>query len=208
MKKYFLLLCLCFLAGCRSFSAPSPSASAPQNSPSVVLPGADELESITLVLIAPHARQFDLDFDPIQYQCVKLVITDPQKIQEMCRIFQEMSPRVVPWKWGLLSVPAPSRLILKRKETLLLRPNEIAEWDLCGPVGKDFSEAAVKLVTNMEFPGIERLGGEYSVEISPEGLKKLNDFLKKEFRENRSNEAVCIFVPWPGKADMSEEKTQ
>ena len=188
MKKYFLLLCLCFLAGCRSFSAPSPSASAPQNSPSVVLPDADALESITLVLI--HTELFDLD---AQYHHVKLVITDPQKIQEMCRIFQEMSPRVVPWQWGLLSVPAPSRLILKRKETLLLRPNEIAEWDLCGPVGEDFSEAAVKLVTNMQFPGIEPLGGEYLVEISPEGLKKLNDFLKKEFRENRNNEDACIF---------------
>ena len=188
MKKFCLLFCLCFLAGCRSFSAPSPSASAPQNSPSVVLPAADALESITLVLI--HTELFDLD---AQYHHVKLVITDPQKIQEMCRIFQEMSPRVVPWKWGLLSVPAPSRLILKRKETLLLRPNEIAEWDLCGPVGEDFSEAAVKLVTNMQFPGIEPLGGEYLVEISPEGLKKLNDFLKKEFRENRNNKDACIF---------------
>ena len=188
MKKYFLLLCLCFLAGCRSFSAPSPSASVPQNSPSVVLPDADELESITLVLI--HTELFDLD---TQYHHVKLVITDPQKIQEMCRIFQEMSPRVVPWKWGLLSVPAPSRLILKRKETLLLRPNEIAEWDLFALRDKEFSEAAVKLVTNMEFPGIEPLGGEYLVEISPEGLKKLNDFLKEEFRENRNNKDACIF---------------
>lgn len=203
MKKtaYFVLLCLCFLIGCRSLELSSTSSTSlePEKSPEVAIPSADDLESITLILIDHHASQFGMDFDHAKYQYVQLDITDATKIKELVQIFQEMNPRVVPWPKGLLSSPAPSRLILKRKESVLLKPNEIGEWDLA--VGKNFFTVFVKLVTDMEFPGLERLGGGYLVKTSPEGSKKLMDVLKQELQENRHNEKACVFVPWPTRAD-------
>ena len=203
MNKYILLF-LCFFIGCSAFPERFPIVPQQEQYVSVIIPDADELESVTLVLRQHHAGQFDLEFDPA-HQHVKLIIDDPQKIKELCRIFQEMAPQVVAWPRGMLSCPAPSRLILKRKETLLLQPNEIAEWDLIGT--ENFSGTFIRLVTDMEFPGMERLGRGYLVDVSPEGLRKLNDFFKEEFQRKRRNGEVCVFESSPKKTMTAGENT-
>lgn len=189
MNKYILFF-LCFCIGCSVFSERFPIVPQQEQHISVIIPDADELESIMRVLRQHHAGQFDLGFDPV-HQHVKLIIDDPQKIKELCRIFQKMAPQVVAWPRDMLSCPA----ILKRKETLLLQPNEIAEWDLIGT--EKFSGTFIRLVTDMEFPGMERLGRGYLVDVSPEGLRKLNDFFKEEFQRKRRNGEVCIFESRP-----------
>jgi len=189
MNKYILLF-LCFCIGCSAFPERFPIVPQQEQHISVIIPDADELESVTLVLRQHHAGQFDLNFDPL-HQYVELIIDDPQKIKELCQIFQEMNPQVTPWPRGMLSFPASSRLILKRKETLLLQPNEIAVWDLIGT--ENFSGTFIRLVTDMEFPGMKRLGRGYLVDVSPEGLRKLEDFFKREFQRKRDNGEVYIF---------------
>lgn len=198
-KTAWLCVCLCFFMGCRSFSEPTSTRPEQKSMPYVVIPSAAELESVTLILGNDHASQFGLEYDPTQFQYVKLNITDPQKIENLTRIFQEMKPEVVPWPRGYLSCPAPSRLILKRKETTLSGPNAIGEFDLTGR--DSFSGAFVRLVTDMEFEGMTRLGGGYLVNVSPEGLAKLNAFLNEEFQKNQNNPDICIFEPWPTKMD-------
>ena len=66
MNKYILLF-LCFFIGCSAFPERFPIGPKQEQHISVIIPDADELESVTLVLRQHHAAQFDLNFDPLHH---------------------------------------------------------------------------------------------------------------------------------------------
>ena len=186
MNKYFVLVCLCFLAGCRSLTS-SPSAFTADKSAPVVIPAADELKSVTLIVIGEPVLQF---VDDLNAACdsVHLTIADPLKIKTLTAILHEMNPRVAP-QLHLTSSPVWSRLILERKEEKVLSPNELKQLNL---VGDDKSFSFFTAVLPAAIRGQETFCGGYDLECSPEGVEKLNQFLKEEFQNNRNNPDVCV----------------
>lgn len=186
MNKYFVLVCLCFLAGCRSLTS-SPSAFTADKSAPVVIPAADELKSVTLIVIGEPVLQF---VDDLNAACdsVHLTIADPLKIKTLTAILHEMNPRVAP-QLHLTSNPVWSRLILERKEEKVLSPNELKQLNL---VGDDKSFSFFTAVLPAAIKGQEPFCGGYDLECSSEGVEKLNQFLKEEFQTNRNNPDVCV----------------
>ena len=186
MNKYFVLVCLCFLAGCRSLMS-SPSAFTADKSSPVVIPHADELKSVTLIVIGEPVLQF---VDDLNAACdsVHLTIADPLKIKKLTAILHEMNPRVTP-QLHLTSSPVWSRLILERKKEKELSPNELKQLNL---VGDDKSFSFFTAVLPAAIKGQETFCGGYDLECSPEGVEKLNQFLKEEFQNNRNNPDVCV----------------
>lgn len=186
MNKYFVLVCLCFLAGCRSLTS-SPSAFTADKSAPVVIPAADELKSVTLIVIGEPVLQF---VDDLNAACdsVHLTIADPLKIKTLTAILHEMNPRVAP-QLHLTSSPVWSRLILERKEEKVLSPNELKQLNL---VGDDKSFSFFTAVLPAAIKGQETFCGGYDLECSPAGVEKLNQFLKEEFQNNRNNPDVCV----------------
>ena len=186
MNKYIVLCCLCFLTGCRSLTS-SPSAFTADKSAPVVIPAADELKSVTLIVIGEPVLQF---VDDLNAACdsVHLTIADPLKIKMLTAILREMNPRVTP-QLHLTSSPVWSRLILERKEEKVLSPNELKQLNL---VGDDKSFSFFTAVLPAAIRGQETFCGGYDLECSPEGVEKLNQFLKEEFQNNRNNPDVCV----------------
>ena len=186
MNKYFVLICLCALAGCCSLSS-SPSAFTVNKSAPVVIPDADELKSVTLIVIGEPVLQF---VDDLNAACdsVHLTIADPLKIKKLTAILREMKPRVAP-QLHLTSSPVWSRLILERREEKELSPNELKQLNL---VGKDKSFSFFTAVLPAAIKGQETFCGGFDLECSPEGVEKLNQFLKEEFQTNRNNSDVCV----------------
>ena len=186
MNKYIVLCCLCFLAGCRSLTS-SPSAFTADKSAPVVIPNADELKSVTLIVIGEPVLQF---VDGLNAACdsVRLMIADPLKIKKLTAILREMNPRVAP-QLHLTSSPVWSRMILERREENELSPNELKQLNL---VGDKESFSYFTAVLPAAIKGQETFCGGYDLECSPEGVEKLNRFLKEEFQNNRNNPIVCV----------------